>query len=123
MVSQIVKMLVLLSIFGLMLSFPPDSQAASVTVQWDAPTTNEDGTPVEGLAGFNIYRSSVKGGPYSNKIVIGDPAQRGKVITGLEPGIYYFIATAYNTWGKESKHSNEVMKTAEAPTPSPPSCR
>ncbi len=36
----------------------PDHENLSVDLTWDAPTTNQDGTELIDLAGFNIYRNS-----------------------------------------------------------------
>ena len=43
-----------------------------ITVSWDAPLTNEDGTPAEEIYGYNLYRSEKKGEepsvPLNNKV-------------------------------------------------------
>ena len=123
MIKSIIKCLILLTVFGLLFSlYPPDSYAGSASISWTAPTTNEDGSSVEGLAGFNIYRSTVKGGPYT-KVSTEGATTLSKTITGLSVGTYYFVATAFNQWAKESKYSNEISRVVEAPTPSPPSCK
>ena len=82
--------------------------AESVSLRWDAPTTNTDDTPLTDLAGFNIYQGTATG-------VYGSPVNVGytlcHIVTGLTAGItYYFAATAYDTSGNESAYSNEVSK-------------
>ena len=82
--------------------------AESVSLRWDAPTTNTDGTPLTDLAGYNIYQGTETG-------VYGPPVDVGytlcHIVTGLTAGItYYFAATAYNVSANESNYSNEVSK-------------
>jgi hypothetical protein len=123
MIKSIIKCLILLTVFGLLFSlYPPDSYAGSASISWTAPTTNDDGSPIDGLTGFNVHRSSVKGGPYI-KVSTEGVATLSKTVTGLEPGTYYFVVTAFNKWAKESKYSNEISRVVDAPTPSPPSCK
>ena len=88
--------------------------AATVTLVWDAPTTNTDDTPITYFAGdYTLYRATVSGGPY-----IPRPYQRsGSEITiqsiSINPGSYCWVATASNTLGNESGYSNEVCKTID----------
>ena len=82
--------------------------AESVSLRWDAPTTNTDDTPLTDLAGFNIYQGTATG-------VYGSPVNVGytlcHIVTGLTAGItYYFAATAYDISANESNYSNEVSK-------------
>jgi len=121
MLNKIIKCLCLTCLFLLLLGLP--ANAGSITVKWTAPTTNEDGTPITALSGFNIYYGTVASGPYLIKVNIADPSATTKTITGLSPGTYYVVATALNSYGMESKNSNEVVKIVDAPIPSPPSCQ
>lgn len=79
----------------------------SATLTWDAPTTNEDGTPLNDLAGYNIYYGT-SSGVYTTTI----PTENIITYTvgNLIPGIYYFVVTAVDTSGNESNYSNEVNK-------------
>ena len=83
--------------------------AESVSLSWDAPTTNADDTPLTDLAGYNIYQGT-------ETDVYGSPVDVGNtlcyVVTGLTVGLtYYFAATAYDVYDNESNFSNEVNKT------------
>jgi hypothetical protein len=77
------------------------------TLSWDAPTTNEDGTPLADLAGYKIYYGS-SSGSYTGSVTAG--AVTNYVLTDLTPGAYYIAVTAYNSSGDESGYSNEVSK-------------
>lgn len=83
---------------------------ASITLSWDAPTTNEDGTQLTDLAGYKIYYSKISG-IYDKLLVVDAGNVLTKTLVNFCDGIYYFVATAYDTSGNESKYSNEVSKT------------
>lgn len=104
---------------GLFFLFAGQSYAGDITLEVQAPTTNEDGSALTDLDGYKLYQSSVSGGPYTQVVDIVDPADTTRVLTGFVDGTYYFVATAYNTASTESAYSNEVTKTV-VNTPSPP---
>ena len=80
----------------------------SATLAWDAPTTNVDGTPIAGLAGFKIYYGTASG-TYTGIVDVGSVTNYA--INNLAVGTYYFSVTAYDSVGSESDFSNEVSKT------------
>lgn len=82
--------------------------ASDVTLTWQSPTTNSDGTPLTDLAGYKIYVSKASG-VYADAINAGNVLT--KTLTNFCEGTYYFVATAYDTSGNESAYSNEVSKT------------
>lgn len=94
----------ILLIFGLAFSL----QAQTVTASWEAPTINEDGSPINGdLAGYTIYYGTVAGS-YSSNIDVGDITTYS-IVAGLTWGVKYYIAvTAYDFAGNESGYSEEV---------------
>ena len=99
---------VLLSILIICSSVLP-SFAANVSLSWEAPSTNEDGTPLTDLAGYKIYYGTAPGN-YTQNIDVGNVTTY--TFTNLTGGLtYYFVATAYNTARIESSYSNEVSKT------------
>ncbi len=83
------------------------SSGKSVTISWDAPGTNEDGTPLTDLVGYNVYYGPSPGN-YTQTIDIGNYTT---VSIDLPSGTYYFVVTAYDTSGNESSYSNEVIKS------------
>jgi len=93
--------------FGLTSSFA----ATDIILQWNAPTTNIDGTPLTDLAGFKIYLH--KGDVYSPITDIS--ASTLSTTISLEAGENCFVATAYDTSGNESDYSNQVCKDTLAP--------
>jgi hypothetical protein len=71
----------------------------TVTLMWDP-------NPEGDLAGYKLYQG-VASGVYTEP-----PTVLQKVttytVTGLAPGTYFYVLTAYNTAGDESGYSNEV---------------
>ncbi|MFA6451056.1 MAG: PKD domain-containing protein, partial [bacterium] len=43
----------------------------TIVINWTPPTTNTDGSPLTNLAGYNVYRSSTSGGPYTLVTTVG----------------------------------------------------
>jgi hypothetical protein len=85
----------------------------SMVLSWTAPTENEDGSPLEDLAGFRIYWGTTPD-QYPNSLTIDNPSIDTYVIEGLLPETYYVVATAFNAAGVESRYSNQVTKTVDA---------
>ena len=80
----------------------------SLMLSWSAPTTNEDGTPLQDLAGYRLYygtRSRI----YSRIVTVG--SYTSAVLDGLNPGTYYLAVTAYDIYGNESSYSDEINHT------------
>ncbi len=82
----------------------------SVTLNWAAPTQNEDGTPLTDLAGYKFYWGTSTGN-YPNSVTLNNPGLTTYVIDNLVPGTYEFVATSFNTSGVESAYSNPATKT------------
>jgi len=81
---------------------------SAVTLSWNAPNSNTDGTPLTDLSGYEIYYGTSSGN-YAHSVNVGNV--RSYTFANLSAGTYYFVATAYNTSGVESAYSNEVIKT------------
>ena len=93
-----------------------------VTLTWNPPTQNTDGTPLTDLAGYKVYWGTVSG-TYPNSV--SAPIGSSYVVADqnlLEDQNYCFVVTAVNSFGTESVPSNESCVTT--PTlprdPNPP---
>ncbi len=98
-------------IFLVVLGFPvPEVYAGEVQVSlsWDAPITNVDGTPLTDLAGYNIYYG-IESKNYSSTIDVKNVTTYKVAVDTA--GTYYFAVTAYDITGNESDYSNEISKT------------
>lgn len=85
------------------LAVRPVSQG-SVLVTWEAPTENTDDSPLEDLAGFNVYGGTDPEATATLATVgVGISAYR---VSSLSPGVYYFSTTAVNSQGIESERSD-----------------
>ncbi len=82
----------------------------SALLSWDAPTENEDGTPITDLAGYRIHFGSAAT-DLNQLIDVSDPASTTYVVNGLASGTYYFAVSAYNAFGAEGPLSNIGSKS------------
>ena len=80
----------------------------SVALNWQAPTTNTDGSPAVDLSGYKIYYGT-SAGSYPNSVDAGSVTTY--TFNNLSAGTtYYFVITAYDSSGVESDPSVEVSK-------------
>jgi hypothetical protein len=79
----------------------------NVTLSWQPPTENADGTPLVDLKGFRVHYGP-KSQRYSDTIQVSNPGLTTFVVQNLQSGKYYFAVTAYNAAGQESSFSPEV---------------
>jgi len=96
---------ILILLVGLVFAFIgiAHTDSSSVSFTWDA-NTEED------LASYRLYQSQTSG-VYVDPFIEEIPAGTETVtITGLAPGTYYWVLTAYDTEDLESEYSNEVTK-------------
>jgi hypothetical protein len=96
--------------FTIQVNAPTAATAATVSLAWNAPTQNADGTPITGLAGFHIYYGTTAGA-LSTTVTVSSPSTTTYVVKGLTHGTYYFSVVAYNTLGQDSKSSNMATTT------------
>lgn len=87
---------------------PETSQGASVTLQWEAPTVDADGSVLTDLAGYKVYYGKSSAG-YMQSVDTGSFTRA--VIGGLSPGTWCFSVTAYDNAGNESDFSAEACTT------------
>jgi hypothetical protein len=65
------------------------------------------------LAGYNVYRSTTSGGPYTK---VASTTVNNYTDTGLTNGItYYYVVTAFDSSTNESTYSNEASGTPHNP--------
>jgi hypothetical protein len=79
-----------------------------VSLGWEPPTENVDGSPLEDLAGYRIYYGQFSGS-YTDELAVSDP-DTSQYDVPLPSGSYYFAMTALDVEGNESAYSNEVVK-------------
>ncbi|MGH9566051.1 MAG: hypothetical protein ACRD4I_08720, partial [Candidatus Angelobacter sp.] len=80
----------------------------SVSLSWSPSSTST-------VAGYNVYRGTVSGGPYS-KINSSADANTSYMDSSVQSGItYYYVTTSVDDSGDESVNSNQV--SAAIPTP------
>jgi fibronectin type 3 domain-containing protein len=72
-------------------------------------------TASSGAIGYNIYRGTVSGGPYTMINSSLDSTTAYTDSTVVSGTTYYYVATAVNSSSEESGYSNQA--TAVIPTP------
>lgn len=81
----------------------------SVDITWAASTSSP-------LQGYNVYRSTVSGGPYSKLSATLSPTTLVYTDTTPVSGKqYFYVVTALNTSGAESAASSQVAVTIPVP--------
>jgi hypothetical protein len=73
--------------------------AESVVLSWTASTSQ--------VGGYNVYRGSVSGGPYT-KLNTNVDTSASYTDAGMAVGTYYYVVTALTSVGAESAYSNEA---------------
>jgi hypothetical protein len=85
------------------------SGSGNVTLSWEAPTSNTDGTPLSDLSGYRIYYGS-NPAELSESIPVNVGIQT-YVVDDLHSGTWYFAVVAVTSEGTESSLSNIVAET------------
>ncbi len=89
--------------------------ALDITLGWDAPEFNEDGSPIEQLAGYRV-KVGTTSQQYDRTIEAGPDTQVD--VMALDEGrTYYFATLSYNDFGLESVPSEELVWIAPDLTP------
>lgn len=88
----------------------------SITIGW----TETQGTDI--ATGFNIYRSTTTGGPYSKLTIspLSISTLSYQDTTGVGGTKYFYVVTAIDANGVESANSSEVNGTYLASSPNVP---
>ena len=77
----------------------------AISLSWNPPQYNIDGSPITDLGGYKIYYGQGTNN-YTNSIDLGNNAEI--TISSLTEGTWCFTTTAYDVSGNESDYSNEV---------------
>jgi hypothetical protein len=83
------------------------SNSSAVTLSWQAPTENADGSALVDLKGYKVHYGSASKS-YSEVIQVANAGLTTYVVQNLPAGLYYFAVTAYNGSGLESALSGEI---------------
>jgi hypothetical protein len=87
------------------------SSGGTISLAWDAPATNEDGSPLTVLAGYKVYYGTASG-VYDHSVDVDNVTTY--TLTGLTKGQTYYIAvTAIDTSDTQSNLSNQVSGAAK----------
>jgi hypothetical protein len=80
---------------------PTTPQAHSATLSWTASTST--------VSGYNVYRGTVSGGPYTlvNSSLVSQQTFTDSVVQSGQT--YFYVTTAVDGSGNESVYSNEVQ--------------
>lgn len=83
--------------------------AANLTLHWNAPASNKDGSPLTDLAGYVVYYGRSPG-QYEAGVDVGSDTRT--TLTDLQAGATYHVAVkAYNKWGYAGDYSQPVTVT------------
>ncbi len=88
------------------------TENSAVTLNWQPPTENTDGTALTDLSGY-VISYGTQSGNYPNNITLDNPGLTTYVVDNLSPGTYYFTITAMASDGTESSPSGPVSVTVE----------
>jgi len=83
-------------------------EVGTVELNWAAPTTNQDGSQLNDLAGYRIYHGSSSS--KLNNVIEIDAGLTSYVINNIPFGTHYFSISAIDTNGNESSRSNIASK-------------
>lgn len=86
----------------------PPAETASLTLRWDAPSENEDGSPLTDLAGFNLYYGQTSPVTVANSTVIRLATVTTATLSDLSPGTYFVAVAARDAAGNISDLSTSL---------------
>ncbi len=89
---------------------PGSSEPQSITLAWDAPTENTDGSALTNLQGYEILYGT-SSSALTQKISINSTGQQNYVVENLSSGTWYFEVIAINASGAQSGPSSIVSVT------------
>ena len=89
----------------------PVTATGSLSLNWTAPTTRSDGTPLSlaDIDGFRIYYGKSPGN-YPESVNVNDGSAQSAVVKNIPVGSYYVVMTTYDINGLESGYSSAISK-------------
>lgn len=84
--------------------------SGSVTMQWQPPTTNTDGSALTDLMSYEV-RFGSDPALLTYRITVDNPTLDSFVVDNLGAGSWYFVIVAVNSLGVASAYSNVASKT------------
>jgi hypothetical protein len=81
----------------------------SIVLNWNAPLTRTDGSPIGELSGYKVYYG-VEPDDLRCVIEIGDPKAVAWTVPDLSPGTWHFAVVSVDSGKVESKLSAVVSK-------------
>lgn len=92
----------------------PSPTVKTVTLSWNAPTEDSDGTAITNLAGYTLHYGTTSM-DYTGTIQITNPATTTYAVStnNFPAGTYYFAISAYNTQQVSSALSPEIQVTVD----------
>lgn len=103
--------------------------AATVTVSWNLPTQNEDGSPIPATGTGSLAQTKIEYGSCTStggfgiteySVVVPYPGTSTTIDGFIGGETVCFRATVKNNLGIESGYSATISKTFDAPKPKPP---
>jgi len=95
---------------------PPEGK---VTLAWEAPEKNADGTDLTDLAGYKIFcRNPGQNFDFTRPVATIEDRVTPNTVThtlSLPAGEYYFVVKAYDDSGNESEPSNSAPPETDPP--------
>ena len=85
------------------------STSGLVTLSWNPPTQNDDGSALRDLAGYRIYLGR-RSDALSRVIVLNNPGLTRYVVENLSPATWHFAMSSFNRHGHESRRTATVSK-------------
>ena len=86
---------------------PPPAAKGSITLNWTAPATREDGKifPLSEVGGYKVYLGNSPGN-YNAPIDVGNTTTH--TFSDLDPNTYYMAVSIYDINSQDSSRSGEV---------------
>jgi hypothetical protein len=87
---------------------PAVPASRSMTVTWDAPEANADGTAMTDLAGYRVLIGTASG-QYGRSYTVAATGPLALTVPDLPPATYYVVVKAYDHSDNESEATDELV--------------